>query len=75
VPGTESLPAKDLRLSYRLSGAGVWSNEGLHWAVGEGVDLDGLEVTRPSLEDVYLSLTSPPPGGNAGTPTGGTESS
>ena len=24
-----------------------------------GVDLDGLEVTRPSLEDVYLSLTAP----------------
>jgi hypothetical protein len=22
------------------------------------VDLDGLEVTRPSLEDVYLSLTN-----------------
>jgi len=30
----------------------------LHWAVTDGVDLDGLEVTRPSLEDVYLSLTS-----------------
>jgi ABC-2 type transport system ATP-binding protein len=46
----------------------------LHWAVTEGVDLDGLEVTRPSLEDVYLSLTSPPPG-HAGTLAGGTESS
>jgi ABC-2 type transport system ATP-binding protein len=29
----------------------------LHWAVAEGVSLDGLEVTRPSLEDAYLSLT------------------
>jgi ABC-2 type transport system ATP-binding protein len=49
----------------------------LHWAVTERVGLDGLEVTRPSLEDVYLSLTSPPPGGPAGSPaTGrGTESS
>jgi ABC-2 type transport system ATP-binding protein len=46
----------------------------LRWAVTEGVDLDGLEVTRPSLEDVYLSLTSPPPG-HAGTLAGGTESS
>ena len=27
------------------------------WALGQGVSLDGLEVTRPSLEDVYLSLT------------------
>ena len=47
----------------------------LHWAVGQGVDLDGLEVTRPSLEDVYLSLTSPPPGGHAGPLTGETEPS
>jgi ABC-2 type transport system ATP-binding protein len=28
------------------------------WAVGAGVDLIGLEVSRPSLEDVYLALTS-----------------
>lgn len=34
----------------------------LHWAVNQGVDLDGFEVARPSLEDVYLSLTSAPPG-------------
>jgi ABC-2 type transport system ATP-binding protein len=27
------------------------------WAIENGVTLDGLEVTRPSLEDVYLSLT------------------
>jgi ABC-2 type transport system ATP-binding protein len=27
------------------------------WALGAGLDLDGLEVRRPSLEDVYLQLT------------------
>jgi ABC-2 type transport system ATP-binding protein len=27
------------------------------WAIEHQVSLDGLEVTRPSLEDVYLSLT------------------
>jgi ABC-2 type transport system ATP-binding protein len=27
------------------------------WALDNGVALDGLEVTRPTLEDVYLSLT------------------
>jgi ABC-2 type transport system ATP-binding protein len=27
------------------------------WALSAGVELVGLEVTRPSLEDVYLSLT------------------
>ncbi len=28
------------------------------WASGRGVDLPGLEVARPSLEDVYLELTA-----------------
>lgn len=27
------------------------------WAIAAGIDLAGLEVHRPSLEDVYLSLT------------------
>jgi ABC-2 type transport system ATP-binding protein len=27
-------------------------------AVEEGLDLEGLEVTRPNLEDIYLSLTA-----------------
>ena len=27
------------------------------WALDNGIALDGLEVTRPSLEDVYLALT------------------
>jgi ABC-2 type transport system ATP-binding protein len=33
------------------------------WALERGVALEGLEVTRPTLEDVYLELT----GGEAGT--------
>jgi ABC-2 type transport system ATP-binding protein len=28
------------------------------WAAGRGADLDGLTVARPSLEDIYLTLTS-----------------
>ena len=32
------------------------------WALERGIELDGLEVTRPTLEDVYLELT----GGEAG---------
>ncbi|HEX6228196.1 MAG TPA: ABC transporter ATP-binding protein [Solirubrobacterales bacterium] len=27
------------------------------WALEQGVELEGLEVSRPSLEDVYLALT------------------
>ncbi|HXW79443.1 MAG TPA: ABC transporter ATP-binding protein, partial [Acidimicrobiales bacterium] len=30
----------------------------LGWAIERHLDLDGLEVTRPSLEDVYLALTN-----------------
>jgi ABC-2 type transport system ATP-binding protein len=29
------------------------------WALQRGVDLEGLTVLRPSLEDVYLELTAP----------------
>ena len=28
------------------------------WALGNDVDLARLEVSRPSLEDVYLDLTA-----------------
>ena len=28
-------------------------------ALADGEELEGLEVTRPSLEDVYLELTTP----------------
>ncbi|HJP65388.1 MAG TPA: ABC transporter ATP-binding protein [Actinomycetota bacterium] len=27
------------------------------WAVNKGIELEGLDVTRPTLEDVYLELT------------------
>jgi ABC-2 type transport system ATP-binding protein len=30
------------------------------WAIDNGHRLDSLEIIRPSLEDVYLALTSPP---------------
>ena len=36
------------------------------WALDRGVQLDGLEVTRPTLEDVYLEIT----GGEAGEEQG-----
>ncbi len=32
-------------------------NELTGWALARGIDLDGLEVTRPTLEDIYLELT------------------
>ena len=54
-------------ISYRLDGEEVSLETktpvaDLHELTGramaEGLDLEGLEVTRPSLEDVYLALTS-----------------
>jgi ABC-2 type transport system ATP-binding protein len=35
------------------------------WALDNGIALDGLEVTRPSLEDVYLRLTGETEGAGA----------
>jgi ABC-2 type transport system ATP-binding protein len=42
------------------------------WALEQRVALDGLEVSRPSLEDVYLSLTGDAHGSQAGPGEGGT---
>jgi len=59
----ESLPT---RISYRLDGREVATETttpvaALHELTGraleQDLDLEGLEVSRPSLEDVYLSLT------------------
>ena len=33
-------------------------NELTGWALERGLDLESLEVRRPSLEDIYLELTT-----------------
>ena len=38
----------------------------LDWSAGNGGELPGLEVSRPSLEDVYLELTGREPEGERG---------
>ena len=55
---TEITPDDVVQALHQLTG----------WAIDHGASLDGLQVTRPSLEDIYLSLTSPPSGGGAGEP-------
>ncbi len=61
----ESRPA---RISYRENGREVeletttpvqTLNELTGRALAEEIEIEGLEVTRPSLEDVYLELTKP----------------
>jgi ABC-2 type transport system ATP-binding protein len=62
----ESRPAK---ISYREDGREVELethdpvralNELTGRALAEGIELEGLEVSRPTLEDVYLELTGQP---------------
>jgi len=64
-PRTIELP-DSLRAMARVNGESIEletkdATRTLHqltsWAVEKGVDLDGLQVTRPSLEDVYLEIT------------------
>jgi hypothetical protein len=51
---------RDQHGSVRLASTAVTAD--LHmlsgWALEREVELDELEVTRPTLEDVYLQLTS-----------------
>ncbi len=55
---TEITPDDVIQALHQLTG----------WAIDHRASLDGLEVTRPSLEDIYLSLTGPPSGGDVGQP-------
>jgi len=55
---TEFVPGDLTRDLHRLTG----------WAIDHGVALDGLQILRPSLEDIYLQLTGPPPAHGTGHP-------
>jgi len=52
---TEITPDDVVQALHQLTG----------WAIDHGASLEGLQVTRPSLEDIYLSLTGPPSGGGS----------
>jgi len=53
----------DGRLRLRTGEPTRSLNELTGWALANGVGLERLEVTRPSLEDVYLDLTGQGSGG------------
>jgi ABC-2 type transport system ATP-binding protein len=68
-PKAPALP-RGLKAIASLSGAGVEIrttdpvtvlNELTNWAIAKRVALEGLEVARPTLEDVYLELTREEP--------------
>jgi ABC-2 type transport system ATP-binding protein len=50
------------RLELRTGDPTRSLNELTGWALANGVDLARLEVSRPSLEDIYLELTGTEPG-------------
>ena len=65
MPASVTLP-EAIRGSARLEGKGVELEtndptrtlyELTSWAVQTGISLEGLQATRPSLEDVYLEIT------------------
>jgi ABC-2 type transport system ATP-binding protein len=52
---TEITPDDVVQALHQLTG----------WAIDHRASLEGLQVIRPSLEDIYLSLTGPPSGGGS----------
>lgn len=63
VPDTADLPAigdgpviVDNRVTYRSTDPTADLYRLTRWATDTGVELAGLEVTRPSLEDIYLDI-------------------
>jgi len=64
LPGVGGLHAVDTDGDGFLEFDAEQPTQALHvltgWAIEKGVDLHGLEVQRPSLEDVYLALTGGP---------------
>jgi ABC-2 type transport system ATP-binding protein len=53
---TEEQPGRRVALASAAVAADLHTLSG--WALERGVELDDLEVRRPTLEDVYLALTS-----------------
>ena len=57
LPGLETEPSVDRgTVSYRTCRPTALLHELTAWAVEQGVELEGIEVVRPSLEDIYLEI-------------------
>lgn len=68
--GMEGLLLADGFVELRVDNTVTALHQLTGWAIDNDVDLDGLEVTRPSLEDVYLSLTDSTSRDSAAAPLG-----
>ena len=56
-PGVAWAPDADGAVDVRVDDPVRFLHEVTGWAIEAGIGLVGLEVTRPSLEEVYLRLT------------------
>ncbi|HXR55055.1 MAG TPA: ABC transporter ATP-binding protein [Acidimicrobiales bacterium] len=66
-PGLGGPPGSDGFVEVSVDDPVVALHQLTGWAIDHGQSLDGLEVLRPSLEDVYLSLTRDISGDRAST--------
>jgi ABC-2 type transport system ATP-binding protein len=57
LPGDVELETANGHISFRTETPTRALTPLLDWASVRGEELEGLSVTRPSLEDVYLELT------------------
>jgi ABC-2 type transport system ATP-binding protein len=57
LPEHAEVERSDGRISFRTAAPTLDLAPLVAWAAERGAELDGLTVTRPSLEDVYLELT------------------
>jgi ABC-2 type transport system ATP-binding protein len=60
LPDGARVERREGRLSFRTPTPTRDLAPLLAWAAGRGAELEGLTVSRPSLEDVYLQLTEEP---------------
>ena len=63
LPPLGAVPSGDGTLELRTDDPTRALHELTGWAIDAGVVIDALEVTRPTLEDVYLALTGGEDGG------------
>lgn len=67
LPGLEEKPAVDGGVvSYRTGRPTALLHELTAWAVSRGVELEGIEVVRPSLEEIYLDIVDGAEGAEEG---------
>jgi ABC-2 type transport system ATP-binding protein len=61
LPDVDGLVVSDGQVVVTTTRPTVVLHDLTRWALDRGLDLEGLSVSQPSLEDVYLQLTAEQP--------------